>query len=233
MLLPAARSCLAALPSRPSGHNEGGPAAATPVCSDRAGVCKNVPGPHVRSCVSSEVSVGPSTGELHVSPCAVEQTSCGVGRTKLMRSYCIVLRTATGFESDAAVAGQTRTRRPIEMRLRSIICHFTMVTPTVVFMLASPLVSNAQQRATSTSTSAAWNDNSLIDIQKHANDAARPGNVKIEFYGHDAFEITSPGGLDGSCRSLEERPDGSLSKVVPEYVSGYSRRYSSIDSRSF
>jgi L-ascorbate metabolism protein UlaG (beta-lactamase superfamily) len=40
-----------------------------------------------------------------------------------------------------------------------------------------------------------WNDNSLITIQKIGGDPARPGNVKIEFYGHDAFKITSPVGL--------------------------------------
>ena len=44
-------------------------------------------------------------------------------------------------------------------------------------------------------TSAAWNDNSLIAIQKKGGDPARPGDVKIEFYGHDAFKITSPDGL--------------------------------------
>jgi L-ascorbate metabolism protein UlaG (beta-lactamase superfamily) len=40
-----------------------------------------------------------------------------------------------------------------------------------------------------------WNDNSLIAIQKRGGDPARPGDVKIEFYGHDAFKITSPEGL--------------------------------------
>ncbi len=41
----------------------------------------------------------------------------------------------------------------------------------------------------------AWNDNSLITIQKNGGDPAHPGDVKIEFYGHDAFKITSPTGL--------------------------------------
>ena len=41
----------------------------------------------------------------------------------------------------------------------------------------------------------AWNDNSLITVQKTGGAAARPGDVKIEFYGHDAFKITSPVGL--------------------------------------
>src|SRR5579862_3941403 len=42
---------------------------------------------------------------------------------------------------------------------------------------------------------AAWNDNSLIAVQKNGGDPSRPGNVKIEFYGHDAFKVTSPAGL--------------------------------------
>ena len=40
-----------------------------------------------------------------------------------------------------------------------------------------------------------WNDNGLIDIQKKGGDPLRPGDVKLEFYGHDAFKITSPAGL--------------------------------------
>jgi L-ascorbate metabolism protein UlaG (beta-lactamase superfamily) len=39
------------------------------------------------------------------------------------------------------------------------------------------------------------NDNSLIAIQQKGGDPARAGNVKIEFYGHEAFKVTSPEGL--------------------------------------
>jgi L-ascorbate metabolism protein UlaG (beta-lactamase superfamily) len=53
----------------------------------------------------------------------------------------------------------------------------------------------AQQSDTSTTPSPVWNDNSLITVQKHGGDPIRPGDVKIEFYGHDAFKITSPAGL--------------------------------------
>jgi L-ascorbate metabolism protein UlaG (beta-lactamase superfamily) len=55
-------------------------------------------------------------------------------------------------------------------------------------------VSHAQQPGMSVDTSPAWNDNSLIAVQKKG-DFTRPGDVKIEFYGHDAFKITSPAGL--------------------------------------
>jgi L-ascorbate metabolism protein UlaG (beta-lactamase superfamily) len=53
----------------------------------------------------------------------------------------------------------------------------------------------AQQSDTSEAPSSAWNDNSLIAVQKHGGDPTRSGDVKIEFYGHDAFKITSPAGL--------------------------------------
>jgi hypothetical protein len=53
----------------------------------------------------------------------------------------------------------------------------------------------AQQSETSAAPSPAWNDNSLIKIQKDGGDGTRSGDVKIEFYGHDAFKITSPAGL--------------------------------------
>ncbi len=53
----------------------------------------------------------------------------------------------------------------------------------------------AQQSERSADTSPAWNDNSLITVQKQGGDPTRSGDVKIEFYGHDAFKITSPAGL--------------------------------------
>ena len=60
---------------------------------------------------------------------------------------------------------------------------------------ASTFSARAQQSETSATPSAAWNDNSLIAIQKEGGDPARAGDVKTEFYGHDAFKITSPKGL--------------------------------------
>jgi L-ascorbate metabolism protein UlaG (beta-lactamase superfamily) len=53
---------------------------------------------------------------------------------------------------------------------------------------------HAQQSGKSVSP-APWNDNSLITVQKTGGDPVRSGDVKIEFYGHDAFKITSPAGL--------------------------------------
>jgi L-ascorbate metabolism protein UlaG (beta-lactamase superfamily) len=53
----------------------------------------------------------------------------------------------------------------------------------------------AQQTGKSVAPSPAWNDNSLIAVQKTGGDPTRPGDVKIEFYGHDAFKFTSPFGL--------------------------------------
>lgn len=53
----------------------------------------------------------------------------------------------------------------------------------------------AQQSAKSQAPSPAWNDNRLITIQKTGGDPARSGDVRIDFYGHNAFKITSPSGL--------------------------------------
>jgi L-ascorbate metabolism protein UlaG (beta-lactamase superfamily) len=44
-------------------------------------------------------------------------------------------------------------------------------------------------------SSPAWNNNSLIAVQKKGGNPTRSGVVKIEFYGHDAFKVTSPAGL--------------------------------------
>jgi L-ascorbate metabolism protein UlaG (beta-lactamase superfamily) len=68
--------------------------------------------------------------------------------------------------------------------------------PIVLFvLLALTFGARAQQSETSAAPSRAWNDNSLITIQKEGGDPTRAGDVKIEFYGHDAFKITSPRGL--------------------------------------
>jgi hypothetical protein len=71
----------------------------------------------------------------------------------------------------------------------------------------------AQQPARAADTAPAWNDNSLIAVQKKGGNPTRSGDVKIEFYGHDAFKVTSPAGLTvltdpwrndstGPCRNL-------------------------------
>lgn len=66
----------------------------------------------------------------------------------------------------------------------------------VMFVLfAVTFRAHAQQSAASTTPSPAWNDNSFIAVQKSGGDPARLGDVKVEFYGHDAFKITSPAGL--------------------------------------
>ena len=75
------------------------------------------------------------------------------------------------------------------MRLKTL-------APTISFVLLTLTGgTRAQQSVGSVAPSPAWNDNSLITVQKTGGDPARPGDVKIEFYGHDAFKITSPVGL--------------------------------------
>lgn len=61
-------------------------------------------------------------------------------------------------------------------------------------LLALSFAARAQQSDTSAAPPV-WNDNSLITVQKNGGDPTRSGDVKIEFYGHDAFKITSPSGL--------------------------------------
>src|SRR5271170_2309836 len=71
-------------------------------------------------------------------------------------------------------------------------------TPAPIVLFVSFILvcgARAQQAAKSAAPSPAWNDNSLIAIQERGGDPARPGDVRIEFYGHDAFKITSPAGL--------------------------------------
>jgi L-ascorbate metabolism protein UlaG (beta-lactamase superfamily) len=71
-------------------------------------------------------------------------------------------------------------------------------TPAPIVLLVSLTLTCgtcAQQSGRSVAPSPAWNDNSLITVQKTGGDPARPGDVRIEFYGHDAFKITSPVGL--------------------------------------
>lgn len=67
------------------------------------------------------------------------------------------------------------------------------LVPLVV--LALSFQGRAQQSSTAPEQSPPWNDNSLIAIQKEGGDPTRPGDIRIEFYGHDAFKITSPAGL--------------------------------------
>jgi hypothetical protein len=79
--------------------------------------------------------------------------------------------------------------REDDMRLKTL-------APIVLFVLLTLTCDGrAQQSGKSVASSPAWNDNSLITVQQMRGDPARPGDVKIEFYGHDAFKITSPTGL--------------------------------------
>src|ERR1700751_5772957 len=66
----------------------------------------------------------------------------------------------------------------------------------------------AQQSDSSSARLPAWNDNSLINIQKSGGDPTRAGNVKLDFYGHDAFKITSPAGLTILTEPWRNDPTG-------------------------
>jgi len=76
------------------------------------------------------------------------------------------------------------------MGMRGIMCVFKTIASIMLLVSAAALHADPQNSGAS-----AWNDNSLIEIQKKGGDPTRPGEVKIEFYGHDAFKITSSAGL--------------------------------------
>ena len=59
------------------------------------------------------------------------------------------------------------------------------VSLALITVLALIFGVHAQQ--SSMAPSPAWNDNSLISVQKRGGDPTRAGEVNIEFYGHDAF----------------------------------------------
>ena len=77
----------------------------------------------------------------------------------------------------------------VGMRLKTFV-------PIIFFaLLVLTCGARAQQSERSAAPSPAWNEHFLITVQKNGGDPARSGDVKIEFYGHDAFKITSPAGL--------------------------------------
>jgi L-ascorbate metabolism protein UlaG (beta-lactamase superfamily) len=81
--------------------------------------------------------------------------------------------------------------------------------PVVLFVfLALIFDAHAQQSDTHVGSSAVWNDNSLIAVQKDGGDPTRLGDVKIEYYGHDAFKITSPRGLTVLADPWRNDPTG-------------------------
>ena len=96
------------------------------------------------------------------------------------------MRTRRHLEAGGRVIHETRED---DMRLKTL-------APIILFVLLTVTCdARAQQSGKSVAPSPAWNDNSLITVQKTGGDPTRPGDVKIAFYGHDAFKITSPVGL--------------------------------------
>ena len=75
-----------------------------------------------------------------------------------------------------------------------MVCASRTFAPVVFFVLWA-LTFDACAQQSDAASSPAWNDNSLIAVQKDDGYPSRSGDVKIEYYGHDAFKITSPRGL--------------------------------------
>lgn len=74
--------------------------------------------------------------------------------------------------------------------MRFMLRKFAPILPFA--LLFSPF---GQAPSASAAGALASDNSSLIDLQKSGGDPSRFGNVKFEFYGHDAFKITSPAGL--------------------------------------
>ena len=77
------------------------------------------------------------------------------------------------------------------MRLKGLAAIVTF------FVLTLYDGARAQQPERSVDTSPAWNDNSLIAVQKKGGNPSRSGDVKIEFSGHDAFRKDAGIGFAG------------------------------------
>jgi L-ascorbate metabolism protein UlaG (beta-lactamase superfamily) len=73
--------------------------------------------------------------------------------------------------------------------------HKTLALILLFALTTVTLATHAQGRDISGDSSSVWNNNSLIKVQKGGGDPARHGDVKIDFYGHNSFVITSPTGL--------------------------------------
>ena len=90
--------------------------------------------------------------------------------------------------------------------------HKTLALIALFASLALNCGAHAQQSERSAPRSPSWNDNSLITVQKNGGDPTRSGDVKIEFYGHDAFKITSPDGLTVLTDPWRNDPSGQYPK---------------------
>jgi hypothetical protein len=104
------------------------------------------------------------------------------------------------IRAERHVLGGGASRKVVESSMkheRMVWVPKTLASIVFVFLLTFTCGTRAQQPGRSVAavpSSPAWNDNSLITVQKNGGDSKRLGDVKIEFYGYDAFKITSPAG---------------------------------------
>jgi L-ascorbate metabolism protein UlaG (beta-lactamase superfamily) len=96
------------------------------------------------------------------------------------------------------------------MSLGATLCVYATVASISLFLSTGSV--SGQQAKPSAAGLSVWNDNSLIDIQKNGGDPGRAGDVKFEFYGHDAFKITSPAGLTVLTDPWRNDPTGRYPK---------------------
>jgi L-ascorbate metabolism protein UlaG (beta-lactamase superfamily) len=123
-----------------------------------------------------------------VQPLASSWPGAKVEKSAVSASGTDRTGTARRIEEGGRVIHETRED---DMGLKTLV-------PIILFVLSIfTCRARAQQsgKSVAPSPSPAWNDHSLVTVQKTSGDPIRPGDVKIEFYGHDAFKIISPVGL--------------------------------------
>ena len=92
-----------------------------------------------------------------------------------------------------------------------------MLTKIMAVVAAASIASIAQaQSEGSRAYTFSENDNQLIVKQQAGGDPGRPGTVKIEFYGHMAFKITSPEGVTVLIDPWRNDPSGAWGKWYPK-----------------
>jgi L-ascorbate metabolism protein UlaG (beta-lactamase superfamily) len=98
------------------------------------------------------------------------------------------------------------------MKLKTVVCVIRAAVSMAMFIMVSAFSVHGQKPAATSGASTVWNNNALIEIQRKGGDPTRAGEVKVEFYGHDAFKITSPEGLTVLADPWRNDPTGHYPK---------------------
>lgn len=110
---------------------------------------------------------------------------------------------------------QTSAFRALESSLMSMRVNprvanaVVLIASLLLFAASGALAQNSEAPACTLSASSC---NPFIKFQANSGDPSRPGDVKIEFFGHDSFRITSPAGLTVLVDPWKNDPTGRFPK---------------------